>query len=91
MECPPSSFKSVKARQDANRKFGVLGAIVGSMLFGALGFMFMGLFGAVLGILLSIAGSFYSVKKRFVEIDLISGESVTLECSSAEVDQILRL
>lgn len=90
-ECPSSSFKSVKARQDSDKKFGIVGAIIGSFIFGWVGLYLSGFLGAVVGVAISIAGSFYSVKKRFVDIELVSGESVTLQCSSGEVDSLLRL
>ncbi|MBV2207421.1 MAG: hypothetical protein KUL87_18535 [Pseudomonas sp.] len=86
----PRQIKSVEARVDADKRFGWGGAIVGGILLFALGMFFAGLFGALIGVILAVAGSFYSTKRNMAEVEFEDGARVTLECTPRAMDRLVK-
>ncbi|HRQ47788.1 MAG TPA: hypothetical protein PK725_12615 [Rhodocyclaceae bacterium] len=84
-------INSINANQIENRKFGVLGFLVGGVLLAWLIGMFLGLIGILIGIAVAIAGSFYSETSHQVQIEFADGNQVTLDCSGRSVRQLYGL
>ncbi|MDV5861401.1 hypothetical protein QM298_10825 [Pseudomonas mendocina] len=83
------AVERVNARVDAERKFGLIGALIGAVVLGALGTMFLGIFGAVIGVAVAIGGSFYSAKKNIAEVSFTDGKTLTLECTARAVNKLV--
>ena len=81
---------SVNARIEKSRKFGVLGFIIGALLFTVLGSLLLGLLGAVIGFAISIAGSFYSNTTNIVDIEFRDGKKLSAEGSPRAIEKITR-
>lgn len=86
----PEQVSGVVSRTEKERKFGILGALAGAVLLGALGTMFLGIAGAVIGIAVAIAGSFYSTKKNIVEVSFVDGKTLALECTTRAVSKLVK-
>jgi hypothetical protein len=83
------SVVSVSARTDSERKFGVIGAAVGVLLFGAIGLVFFGILGATAGVVLAVAGSFYSTKTNIAELKFDDGKTLSVECTQRAVNKLV--
>ena len=83
-------IKSVEARVDAEKQFGWGGAIVGGILLFALGMFFAGLFGAIIGVIVAVAGSFYSTKSNMAEVEFEDGNRITLECTPRAIERLVK-
>lgn len=82
--------RSVEAREVREKSFGWLGALVGSLLLGAMISFLVGPIGLIVGVFLAIAGSFYTNKRNVVSVDFIDGATVVLECTPRAVDKLVR-
>jgi len=87
----PEQIADVSGRTESSRSFGWGGAIIGGILLGAIGVMLGGPVGAVIGIVLAIAGSFYSSKRLIAEVKMRDGKSLTLECTNRALDKLIKL
>jgi hypothetical protein len=86
-----SDVASVLAKQEKHRKFGWTGAIIGGLiLLAVLGSMF-GPIGALLGVVLAIAGSFYSQKSNSAEITFVNGDALSVEGTGREINMLVGL
>ena len=81
---------AIDVRVDAERKFGVIGAVVGILLFGALGMAFFGVIGAIGGVGLAIAASFYSTKKNIADVKFSDGRTLSLECTPRAINRLVK-
>ena len=86
----PAEVRSVSARVDAEKKFGFIGATIGALLLGGLGMVFLGLFGAIVGVLIAVAGSFYSSKKNLADVSFADGKTLSLECTDRAIGKLVR-
>lgn len=86
----PQQVQSVVAQEIKEKSFGFLGAIVGSVLLGALLSLMIGPLGFLIGVALAIAGSFYTSKRNVVSVAFIDGTTVILECTPRAVDKLVR-
>jgi len=82
--------RTATAETVSNKKFGFIGAAIGMILFGGLGFFFAGLFGGLIGVVLAVAGSFYGDKKHFVRMVFQDEAEVTVECSERSSEKLIR-
>jgi len=89
-EYGPADVRSVAARSETEKKFGLIGCAVGALLLGGLGLFFLGLFGAILGIVFAVAGSFYSTKKNLADVTFEDGSTLILECTGRAMDKLVR-
>ncbi|MCJ0972678.1 hypothetical protein MST27_04770 [Pseudomonas sp. PS1] len=89
-EYGPEGVRAVAARSETEKKFGLIGCAVGALLLGGLGLFFLGLFGAILGIVFAVAGSFYSTKKNVADLTFEDGSTLTLECTGRAMDKLVR-
>jgi len=86
----PEELSKINTRVDAVRKFGVIGAIVGAVVLGAVGWALLAIFGAIIGVALAIAGSFYTRKKNIAEVTFEDGATLILECTPRAVDKLIQ-
>lgn len=86
----PDQVSRIDSRVDAERRFGWFGAIVGGVLLAGLGMLFAGLFGAIIGLILAVAGSFYSAKRNVAEVEFDDGRRVTLECTARAMSRLIQ-
>lgn len=86
-----SDVASVSTRQEKQRKFGWIGAILGGLiLLVVLGSMF-GPIGALLAIVLAIAGSFYSQKSNSAEVTFVNGDTLSVQGTGREINMLVGL
>ena len=83
-------IKSVTARIDSDKRFGLVGAALGVVLLGGLGLHFFGLLGAIVGVAVSIAGSFYTTKKNIAEVVFADGKTLSLECTARAMSKLVQ-
>ena len=81
---------SVSVRQEVERKFGFVGAIIGAVLIGYLGSMALGAIGWVAGVAFAILGSFYRTKRHFADMEFADGLSLTLETNDYEAGKLVK-
>ncbi len=86
----PEQVSGVVSRTEKERKFGIMGAVAGAVLLGALGTMFLGVAGAVIGIVVAIAGSFYSSTRNVCEVTFSDGKTLALECTAKAVTKLVK-
>lgn len=84
-------LKSVEASQVSSKAFGLLGALVGAVILGALLSMVLGPLGILAGIGLAIAGSFYTTTRNLVSVEFVDGSRVVLECTPRAVTKLFKL
>lgn len=89
-EYGPADMRSLSARTETEKKFGLIGCAVGALLLGGLGMVFLGLFGAILGVVFAVAGSFYSTKKNLADVTFEDGSTLILECTGRAMDKLVR-
>ncbi|MFL1404178.1 hypothetical protein ACJO2E_02390 [Marinobacter sp. M1N3S26] len=81
---------SVNVRQEGERKFGLIGAIIGAVLLGFLLGIPFGPIGWGIGIAIAIAGSFYSTKKYFADLEFSDGGKVSLQTNDYEAKKLVQ-
>lgn len=72
---------SMTSGDASKRKFSLLSFIVGALILGWLGLIFLGILGLIIGIIIAVAGSFYSEKKGVVTISFKDNSVLNLECT----------
>ena len=78
----------VIARAHQERKFGLVGFVLGSLFLGFIGLVLAGPIGVLIGIVLTIAGSFYSEKFGIADIEFKGGDKITLQGSVREINNL---
>lgn len=73
----------------SEKKFGILGALIGAVLLAILFGLFLGGLGILIGIGLAIAGSFYTDKQETAEILFDDGNRVMVECTPRAVKKLM--
>lgn len=81
---------SIQTKVDAAKKFGIFGAVVGVVILGFIGGFIFGPLGAIAGVVLAIAGSFYTQKKNVAELAFADGSTLILECTPRAIDKLVR-
>jgi hypothetical protein len=87
----PSEIKKATASQTKNRSFGCFGFIVGAIMLALLIGMFFGPIGALIGIILAGAGSFYTSTKHLLHVEFTDENSVIIECTPRFISKIISL
>lgn len=85
----PSQVQAVSATEERQRKFGVLGFLIGAPLLAALLSAFLGLLGVVIGVVVALAGSFYSKKTNIVRVCFDDGKEALLKCSKFDANNLV--
>lgn len=91
VEYPADQIAAASARVETERKVGVVGMLIGILLFGGLGLYLGGIVGLIVGILLSIFGSFYKTSRHFIDLSFKDGKTVTLQADKTSVERILNI
>lgn len=81
-------IQSLNTRTEVYRKFGLLGALVGGVLLAVLGFLVFNIVGALIGIALAYAGSFYSEKQHVADLVFKDGNALTAVCTPREIGKL---
>lgn len=82
--------ESVTVRQEKERQFGIFGALIGALLFGYIGSLFLGVIGWIAGLLFAIMGSFYHRKRYFADLEFTDGLKLTLEPNDYEAKKLVK-
>jgi hypothetical protein len=77
----PEQVITVSAKVIKEKKFGVLGFIVGAVILSIILGIFLNVLGVVVGVAVAVAGSFYSEKTNVVEVKFSDDKTVLLECT----------
>lgn len=88
---PQDQIASISANTSKESKFGALGFIVGAIVLGSIGLALGGVIGLIIGILLSLAGSFYSKQTHGAVITFTDHKTTIITGSKANINQILSL
>lgn len=83
-----SDITSITSIQQKESKFGITGFIIGTLLFGTIGFILANGIGLIVALIITIAGSFYSRKTNVVTIALIDGNSVIINASNSQIKEL---
>lgn len=86
----PNDVQSVQSSESRERHFGCLGFVAGAILLGLLGFMLLGPLGLMIGVVIAVAGSFYTQKHSVIELQFTDGEKVVVEGSARQANQLVR-
>jgi len=86
----PDQVASVSASVTKEKKFGILGFIVGAIFLSIVLAIFLNVLGIVIGVVVAAAGSFYSEKNNLVEIKFSDNKVVTLECTPRGVKKLVQ-
>lgn len=81
---------SITANEVKEKKFGILGFIVGAILLSIFLGIFLSFLGVIIAVIIAIAGSFYSDKRNIVELNFNDNKKVTLECTPRSVKQLFK-
>jgi|GEM_PF-6458190 len=81
---------SITVRQEEERQFGVIGAVVGALLLGYLAGTFLGPAGWLAGLVFAIVGSFYRRKRYFAELEFSDGLTLTVETNDYESGKLVK-
>lgn len=87
----PNEITSVYSSTESDRKFGVIGFLLGAIIFSSLLFFLIGPLGVFIALVLSVVGSFYTVKRHQVELTFVDNKSVKVECSAGDAKRLTRL
>lgn len=83
-------IERVNVRNESKRKFAAFSAVIGIIVFGLIGMIF-GPIGALIGVILAIAMSFYTVKGQFAEVQFSDGSNVSLKVKKSEAKKLVQL
>lgn len=89
-EYRPGDLAAVNVRQEGERKFGFFGALVGGAILAYIIGIVLGPLGWLLGFAIAIAGSFYSTKKYYADIDFADGAKLHLETNDHESKRLIQ-
>ncbi|MBB3184718.1 hypothetical protein FHR95_002292 [Halomonas fontilapidosi] len=87
----PSQLATLHARRESERRFAVLTFLLGLIIFGGLGFLFLGPLGLIIALVLCIVGSFYRRTNYYTDLVFTDGNSVTVETTRRQADQLAEL
>lgn len=86
----PEQIACLTTRVESERRFGLLGALVGGALLGVVGLVLLGPVGAAIGVALAVLGSFYRSTSNLADVQFSDGSTLTLECTSGAVKKLVR-
>lgn len=85
-----ADVSSVSVRQEKERHFGLIGAIIGAVILGFIGTMVFGIIGMIAGLAFAIMGSFYKTRRHFADVEFKDGLKLTLEPSEHEAKKLIK-
>lgn len=85
-----SEIVAVNCRVERSKGFGIIGFILGGVIFTLIGAMLLGLLGAVIGFVIALAGSFYTNTVNVVDVEFSDGKKLTAEGTPRAVDKLTR-
>lgn len=83
-------IQSVNTNIEKERKFAVVGFILGIVIFVPLVLVFFGGIGAMIMLLILFLGAFYSDKNNIVDVCFSDGESIKLSCTNRMVKNLIQ-
>ena len=87
----PDQIASVTASTIQDKKFTIVGFIIGSLVLGSILFVFLNVFGLVIGIVAAWFGAKHSGNKSdIVEVKFTDNKSVFLECTPRGFKKLTR-
>lgn len=86
-----ADITALSFRTEGQKKFGLIGAIIGAVVLGFIAGLFLGPIGWLIGIVLAIAGSFYSTKKHYADLEFSDGAKLNVELNDHEAKKLVKL
>ncbi|MAN51196.1 MULTISPECIES: hypothetical protein [unclassified Marinimicrobium] len=81
----------VDTRTESDKKFGCVGFIVGVIILGGIGMLLAGPIGFIVAFVICVFGSYYSVDKNLVDVHMLDGSKVTVQCRSGQVTKLVNM
>lgn len=86
----PEQVESIVASVERQKKFGWVGFIIGAAVLSVALAMFIGVVGIGIGIVLAIAGSFYTQKSDRIDIKFKDGNFATIDCTARDARNLVQ-
>lgn len=86
----PEEIVSVTANVNKEKKFGVVGFIIGGLLLSVILYSFLGVAGVLIAVILALVGSFYSDKINIVDLKFSDNKQVSLDCTPRGVRKLMQ-
>ncbi|MCF6190671.1 MAG: hypothetical protein L3J51_09335 [Cocleimonas sp.] len=86
----PAQILSVTANVAKEKKFGILGFIIGALLLSVVLGIFLNILGVIIALVIAATGSYYTEKSNIVEVKFNDGKAVSLDCSSRGVKKLIQ-
>lgn len=86
---PKGSAQNAYARSDKDKKFGCAGFVIGAVILSAILGLLFNIVGIIIGVVLAAAGSFYTLKHDFVDLEFKDGKKISLECTPRGVKKLM--
>lgn len=88
---PAREVIRVDTRTETDKKFGCVGFVVGALIFGTLGMFTLGPLGLIIALVVCVAFSFYTVDRNLVDVHMLDGSKVTVQCRSGQVTKLINM
>lgn len=88
---PPNQLATIHTRRESESRFAALSFLLGLLVLGVIGFAVLGAIGLVIALVLCLVGSFYRRTSYYTDLHFTDGNSVTLETSRRQADQLAQL
>lgn len=85
-----NQIDSIDAREVREKKFGVIGFILGAIILSVVLAPFLGLLGVIVGVVAAAMGSFHSKARQTAEIRFDDGKGVTVEAEKRQIESLYR-
>lgn len=85
----PNEVRQVSARREKQRKFGIVGFVIGALLLSVFLGMFLNVLGVAIAVVVALAGSFYSKTTNVVQVSFSDGNDVLLHCSKFDANNLI--
>ncbi len=85
-----SQIKSVNTSIEKEKKFAIVGFVLGVIIFVPLIWIFFGGIGAMIMLLILFFGAYYNDKNNIVDVLFVDGESIKLNCTNRMVKNLIQ-
>lgn len=89
-EYAATDISSFNTSTSTAKSFGYLSFIVGAIVLGFIGLLLLGILGAVIGLVISVAGSFYSTSSSQADLEFADGKSLSVTGTGSEITRLAK-
>lgn len=86
----PHQVQCLQTRVDSERRFSLVRAIVAGFILVFIGWFILAIFGALIGVAIAVAVSFYTDKNNIAELTFSDGLALSLECTPRAISKLVR-